>query len=160
MEAAAGAGARVIITVDTGTRSVAEVAGAGGRGIDVLITDHHRVPAELPPALALVNAHRPDSDYPDPGLSGAGVAFTLARLLLADAGAGGADREAGLDLADLAAIGTVADVAPLLGENRSVVRLGLDRIRTAARPGIVRISAGNYGGTLGPYKIELSSLLG
>ena len=132
VEAAAAAGATVIVTVDTGTTSVAEVTAAVARGIDVLITDHHHVPDVLPPAAAIVNAHRPGSAYPDSRLSGAGIAFTLARLLLGD-------RPAALDLADLAAIGTVADVAPVLGENRAIVRLGLDRIRAAARPGIAAL---------------------
>lgn len=132
--AAERAGARVIVTVDTGTTSIAEVAAAVGRGIDVLVTDHHRVPADLPPAMAIVNAHRPGSAYPDSRLSGAGIAFALARLLLGDG-------PVALDLADLAAIGTVADVAPILGENRAIVRLGLDRMRAAPRPGIAALLA-------------------
>jgi len=134
VDAAERAGARLIMTVDTGTTSVAEVAAAVARGMDVLVTDHHRVPATLPPATAIVNAHRPGSTYPDSRLSGAGIAFALARLLLGD-------RPAALNLADLAAIGTVADVAPILGENRAIVRLGLDRIRTATRPGIAALLA-------------------
>jgi single-stranded-DNA-specific exonuclease len=132
VDAAEQAGARLIVTVDTGTTSVAEVAAAAARGIDVLVTDHHRVPAELPPAIAIVNAHRPGSVYPDSRLSGAGIAYSLARLLLGD-------DPAALGLADLAAIGTVADVAPILGENRSIVRLGLDRIRHGTRPGIAAL---------------------
>lgn len=134
VEAADRAGARVIVTVDTGTTSIAEVAAAVRRGIDVLVTDHHRVPAELPAAIAIVNAHRPGSAYPDSRLSGAGIAFALARLILGDG-------PAALDLADLAAIGTVADVAPILGENRAIVRLGLDRIRTGPRAGIAALLA-------------------
>jgi single-stranded-DNA-specific exonuclease len=132
VEAAAHAGAAVIVTVDTGTTSIAEVAAARARGIDVLITDHHRVPADLPAAIAVVNAHRPESRYPDSRLSGAGIAFTLARLLLGDG-------PEALGLADLAAIGTIADVAPVLGENRSIVRLGLDVIRSGPRPGIAAL---------------------
>ena len=135
VEAAELAGARVIVTVDTGTTSVTEVAAAVARGIDVLVTDHHRVPTVLPSAAAIVNAHRPDSAYPDSRLSGAGVAFALARLLLDDRPA------TALALADLAAIGTIADVAPILGENRAIVRLGLDRIRSGARPGITALLA-------------------
>ncbi len=134
VDAATREGARVIVTVDTGTTSVAEVAAARARGIDVLITDHHRVPAELPAAVAIVNAHRPDSRYPDRRLSGAGIAFALARLLLGDG-------PEALALADLAAIGTVADVAPILGENRAIVRLGLAAIRAGARPGIAALLA-------------------
>jgi len=134
VEAAERQGARVIVTVDTGTTSVTEVAAARARGIDVLVTDHHRVPDALPAAVAIVNAHRPESRYPDRRLSGAGIAFALARLLLGEV-------PEALALADLAAIGTIADVAPILGENRAIVRLGLDRIRSGARPGIAALLA-------------------
>jgi single-stranded-DNA-specific exonuclease len=130
IEAASAAGATVIITVDTGSSSVDEVAAANAAGIDVLITDHHRVPAVLPPALAIVNPHRADADYPDTRLAGSGVAFTLARLLLG---------EAALEFADLAAIGTVADLAPILGENRAIVQLGLERLRSDPRPGLAAL---------------------
>jgi len=133
VEAAERDGVAVIVTVDTGTSSLDEVGAAAARGIDVLVTDHHRIPDRLPPAVAIVNPQRADSSYPDRRLSGSGVAFTLARLLL---GAGA------LDLADLVAIGTVADVAPILGENRAIARLGLERIRSGARPGIAALLAG------------------
>ena len=109
-----------------GTSSAAEIAVAVARGIDVLVTDHHRVPPELPPALAVVNPHRADSVYPDRRLAGSGVAFKVAQLLLAGEPGGPA---AALDLADLATIGTVADVAPIVGENRAIARLGLERLR-------------------------------
>ena len=134
VDAAELAGARVLVTVDTGTTSIAEIAAAQARGIDVLVTDHHRVPLELPNAVAIVNAHRPESHYPDTRLSGAGIAFTLARLLLGDV-------PEAFDLAELAAIGTIADVAPTLGENRSIVRLGLERMRTSPRPGLAALLA-------------------
>ena len=134
VDAAERAGAGVLVTVDTGTTSLAEIAAAQARGIDVLVTDHHRVPPELPNAVAIVNAHRPESHYPDTRLSGAGIAFTLARLLLGDV-------PEVFALAELAAIGTIADVAPILGENRSIVRLGLDRIRTSPRPGLAALLA-------------------
>jgi single-stranded-DNA-specific exonuclease len=133
VEVAVAAGAKVIVTVDTGTSSLDEVGAAVARGIDVLVTDHHRVPETMPPALAVVNPQRGDSRYPDRRLAGSGIAFTLARLL---------QGEAALDLADLAAIGTVADVAPILGENRAIARIGLERIRTAPRPGIAALLAG------------------
>lgn len=134
VDAATAAGARVLITVDTGTTSIDEIRVATERGVDVLVTDHHRVPDRLPDAVAIVNAHRSDSRYPDPDLSGAGIAFALARLLL------GPGEEA-LVLAELAAIGTIADVAPILGENRSIVRLGLERMRTSPRAGIAALLA-------------------
>ena len=133
VEAAVAAGTSVIVTVDTGTSSLDEVGAAVDRGIDVLVTDHHRVPETMPPAVAVVNPQRADSHYPDRRLAGSGIAFTLARLLIG---------ETALELADLAAIGTVADVAPILGENRAIARLGLERIRTAPRPGIAALLAG------------------
>jgi single-stranded-DNA-specific exonuclease len=136
IDAAIADGITVIVTVDCGTSSGAEIAVAAARGIDVLVTDHHRVPAELPPAAALVNPHRPDSAYPDPRLAGSGIAFKCAQLLLADV-PGGA--EAALDLTDLATIGTVADVAPIVGENRAIARLGLERLQSATRPGVAAL---------------------
>jgi single-stranded-DNA-specific exonuclease len=138
LDAAEGSGATVIITVDCGSTSHAEIAAANGRGIDVIVTDHHRVPAELPPALAVVNPHRPDATYPDRRLAGSGVAFKVAQALLAGLPGGPA---AALDLVDLATIGTVADVAPIVGENRAIARLGIERIRRAPRPGIVALLA-------------------
>ena len=129
---------RLIITVDTGTSSVAEVALAGEAGIDVIVTDHHHVPEQLPAAVALVNPHRPGNVYPDPRLAGTGVAFKIAQLLL-DGEPGGP--QAALDLADLAVVGTVADMAPIVGENRAIARLGLERIRSSPRPGIAALLA-------------------
>jgi single-stranded-DNA-specific exonuclease len=139
VELARAAGRSLIVTVDTGTSSAAEIAAAGGLGIDVLVTDHHRVPPDLPPAAAVVNPHRRDARYPDRRLSGAGVAFRLAALL---ADRLGGSREAAAALADLATIGTVADVAPVLGENRAIVRLGIEQLRTAPRPGLAALLAG------------------
>ena len=136
LDAAAAAGARLIVTVDCGSTSTAEIAEAGRRGLDVIVTDHHRVPAVLPDALAVVNPHRPDSVYPDRRLTGSGVAFKLACLILAEEPGG---RAAALGLADLATIGTVADVAPIVGENRAIARLGLDVMRRGPRPGLAAL---------------------
>jgi single-stranded-DNA-specific exonuclease len=136
IETAVSAGVTVIVTVDCGTSSAAEIEAAAARGIDTLVTDHHRVPQTLPPAAALVNPQRADSAYPDRRLSGSGVAFKIAQLLLADFSGGPA---AALDLADLATIGSVADVAPIVGENRAIARLGLDRLRRSPRPGIAAL---------------------
>lgn len=132
VDAAAAGGIGLIITVDCGTSSGTEIAEAARRGIDVIVTDHHRVPAELPPALAVVNPHRADSRYPDPRLAGSGVAFKVAHLLLG---------AVPIDLTDLATLGTVADVAPIVGENRAIARLGLERLRTNPRPGIAALLA-------------------
>ncbi len=138
IETAGASGRSIIVTVDCGTTSVDEIEEAVARGIDVLVTDHHRVPDRLPPALALVNPHRPDAEYPDRRLAGSGVAFKVAQLLLADEPDGPA---IALGFADLATIGTVADVAPILGENRAIARLGLERLRTAPRPGLAALLA-------------------
>ncbi len=138
VETAARDGIGLIVTVDTGSTSVAEVADAGARGIDVIVTDHHHLPDVLPAAVAIVNPQRADAGYPDRWLSGSGVAFTVARLLLGELA--GAESEA-RELADLATIGTVSDVAPILGENRAIARLGLERMRTAPRPGIAALLA-------------------
>jgi single-stranded-DNA-specific exonuclease len=138
--AAREAGRSLLFTVDTGSSSVAEVDAAGRDGIDVIVTDHHRVPEVPPAALALVNPHRPGAAYPDRRLAGSGVALKVAALLL-EALAGIPAGTTVADLADLAAIGTVADVAPILGENRSIARLGLERLRTAPRPGIAALLA-------------------
>ena len=136
IDAAGVAGVSLIVTVDCGTTSHAEIAIATARGVDVIVTDHHRVPEVMPPAYAVVNPHRADSQYPDPRLAGSGVAFKIAQLLLADVPG---DPGAALDLADLATIGTVADVAPIVGENRAIARLGLDRIRRNPRPGVAAL---------------------
>ena len=138
IDAAVAAGQTVIVTVDCGTSSAPEIAVAAGRGIDVIVTDHHRVPPEPPPAYALVNPHRADSLYPDTRLAGSGVAFKVAQLLLADLPGGPA---AALDLSDLATVGTVADVAPIVGENRAIARLGLERLRSNPRPGFAALLA-------------------
>jgi single-stranded-DNA-specific exonuclease len=136
--AAREAGATVIVTVDCGTTSLPEIAEAQALGIDVLVTDHHRVPAELPAAVAIVNPQRADSRYPERRLAGSGVAFKLAQLLLAEEPGG---PEAALALTDLATIGSVADVVPILGETRAIVQLGLERLRAEPRPGIVALLA-------------------
>ena len=152
VERARGEQRTLIVTVDTGTTSVAEVALAAEVGIDVIVTDHHHVPEQLPAAVAVVNPHRPGSGYPDPRLAGTGVAFKVAQLLLAEAPGGPL---AALDLADLAVIGTVADKAPIVGENRAIARLGLDQLRSTPRPGIAAIlaSAG-----LAPQAVTLEAI--
>lgn len=136
VERAHAAGHGLIITADTGSGSVAEVAAAAVVGIDVIVTDHHVLGAERPAAVALVNPQRPESTYPDQRLSGAGVAFKVAQLLLAEEPDGVA---AALGMADLAAIGSIADVVPIAGENRSIVRLGLARLAAAPRPGLAAL---------------------
>ena len=138
VDRAIAAGHSLIMTADTGSSSISEVAAAATAGIDVIVTDHHVLGEERPAAVALVNAQRPDSIYPDSRLSGAGVAFKVAQLLLGDSADG---RAVALGLADLAAIGSIADVVPIVGENRSIVRLGLARLEADPRPGLAALMA-------------------
>jgi single-stranded-DNA-specific exonuclease len=141
--ARASAGGRtLILTADTGSTSHAEIAEAHASGISVVVTDHHQLPGGPPgSAAAVVNPHRADSRYPDDRLSGAGVAFKVAQLLLADEPDGPAFA---LGLADLAAIGSIADVVPLDGENRAIARIGLRLLADGRRPGLAAllVSAG------------------
>lgn len=125
-------GARLLVTVDCGITNVKEAAFARGIGMDVVITDHHECKEELPQAAAVVNPHRPDCPYPFKQLAGVGVALKLALALTPEE-----QRLQVLEAyADLAAIGTVADVMSLTGENRSIVLLGLRRLARSPRPGL------------------------
>lgn len=125
-------GAQLCITVDCGIRSVAEVAHANAIGLEMIITDHHSLGPELPPALAVVNPKREDSTYPDDMLAGVGIAYKVAQAL-----ASYLNHPFPLEsLLDLVAIGTVADVAPLKGENRKLVKEGLRILNSLARPGV------------------------
>ncbi|CAM3731528.1 single-stranded-DNA-specific exonuclease RecJ [Cohnella lubricantis] len=126
------AGVRLIVTVDNGISAVEPIAYARERGLDVVVTDHHEPPAILPEANVLVNPKQEDCGYPFKGLSGAGVAFKLAQAML-----GRPD----LTLADVAAIGTVADLMPLEDENRALVRLGLEQMAKQPSPGIRALAA-------------------
>jgi single-stranded-DNA-specific exonuclease len=132
IDRAAEDGVTLIVTVDNGISAVEQIAYARSKGIDVVVTDHHEPPAVLPEAAALVNPKQQDCPYPFKGLSGAGVAFKLAHALL-----GRMEPE----LADVAAIGTVADLMPLTGENRALVRLGLSRMNERPAPGIRALAA-------------------
>jgi single-stranded-DNA-specific exonuclease len=134
-------GVRLVVTVDCGIRSVREVQLAR-RGLDLIVTDHHQVGPELPPATAVINPKRPDSAYPFVDLAGVGVAFKLAQgLLRAQQKAGSACDLSESSLLDLVAMGTVADLAPLLGENRALVRRGLEALNERPRPGVEALMA-------------------
>lgn len=133
--ALAGQGVGLIITVDCGITAVEETALAAGLGVDVVITDHHACKAELPPAAAVVDPHRPDCPYPFKGLAGVGVA-----LMLALAAAAPEERNKVFDeFCDLAAVGTVADVMPMTGANRAIVSLGLKRLDPPRRVGLAAL---------------------
>lgn len=140
----AAAGSELIITVDCGIRSVTEVRVCAQIGIDIIITDHHSIGAELPPALAVINPRREDCPG-DARLAGVGVAFMLAKALLShrwqtDRGSY-PDRLRLSDLLDLVAVGTVADVMALNASiNRRLVRHGLETINQLRRPGIAALA--------------------
>ncbi len=126
------AGVSLVITVDCGVTGVNQVRQAAGNGLDIVITDHHTPLDELPPALAVVDPKRADSDYPFPELAGVGVAFKLLQALYQ-----GMPKERRLDeMLDLVALGTVADMMPLLGENRYLVKQGLGLMNSSPRPGV------------------------
>lgn len=149
-------GASLIITVDCGITAAAEAEYAASLGMDMIITDHHECGAcPLPEAAAVVDPKRPGSRYPNSGLAGVGVAFKL--LCAVEGSADGILAE----YADLIATGTIADVMPLTGENRYIVKLGLEQLNRPKRPGIKallieagaagkRINASTVGFTLAP----------
>ncbi|HEX8969846.1 MAG TPA: single-stranded-DNA-specific exonuclease RecJ [Chloroflexota bacterium] len=130
----AASGAQVIVTADCGSTSHAAADLARQLGVDLIITDHHQCPVELPNAFALVNPWRPDCGYPCDYLCGAGVAFKLLQAL-ADALLP-EGRQAMESLLDLVAVATVADIMPLLGENRRLVLAGLNIMNAFPRPGV------------------------
>lgn len=118
--------ADLLVTVDCGITAVAEVAEAHRLGMDVVVTDHHEPGEELPAAVAVINPKQPGCPYPDKGLAGCGVAFRLVEALYRHLGE---DPAQVWEWSDLVALATVADVVPLVGENRIIVRQGLPRFR-------------------------------
>jgi single-stranded-DNA-specific exonuclease len=130
-------GARVVVSVDCGIRAADAARRAREVGIDLIITDHHEPDADLPDAVAVINPKRHDCDYPDKHLAGVGVALKLVQALCGRAG-----RAAWLPaFVKMAAIGTLADVVPLVGENRVIAKLGLEML------------------SKGPHKVGLRALL-
>lgn len=124
---------KLIITVDNGISSVDEIEHANGLGMDVIVTDHHRPHAVLPNAVAVIDPYRPDCPSEFKDFAGAGVAFKLICAIETDLG----DPDALLDeYADLAALGTIGDIVPLKGENRTLVKYGLGLLPESRRPGI------------------------
>ena len=173
LKALAQQGIKLVVTVDCGVRSVKEALLARRLGLDLIITDHHALGDELPAAVAIIDPRREDDRYPFKQLAGVGLAFKLAQALLrvekrvptsrrmqeANAQSGNLPQEE--DLLDLVALGTVADLAPLVGENRALVCRGLERLRQAQRPGIAamlaeaelkpeKVNTGTVGFVLGP----------
>lgn len=138
--------AHLIVTVDCGMRSLAEIECANALGVDIIITDHHSVGTERLPAVAVINPHLPDAPAGFRGLAGVGVAYRLAQAVLRDCVANKRNGLTGTradeieeELLDLVALGTVADMMPLLDDNRLLVQRGLRRMREAPRPGIAAL---------------------
>ncbi len=126
-------GVKLVISVDCGIRSPAEALHAKTIGLDLVISDHHHPDADLPDALAVINPKREGDPYPDKDLAGVGVAYKIAQALEPDP----AQLE---NLLDLVALGTVADLAPLTGENRMLVRKGLLKIQATTRQGLYSLA--------------------
>ncbi|MBK7860310.1 MAG: single-stranded-DNA-specific exonuclease RecJ [Archangiaceae bacterium] len=165
IERIAGDGTRLLITLDCGITSHAEVTRANELGLEVIVVDHHAVPETMPPALAVLNPLQPGCEYPTKFLCAAGVAFNLAigiRRALRATGYFGARTEPNLkEYMDLVALATVADVVPLIGVNRLLVRHGLRELSKAKRPGVRAlkyvcgltgqdVTSGDVGFRLGP----------
>jgi len=160
-------GAKVIVTVDCGIRAIPEADEAKLLGLDLIITDHHTPGPELPEAVAIINSKLEGDDYANKYLSGVGTAYKLATALLERSEENEFDSR---DLLDLVSLGTIADLVPLLGENRSLVRQGLERIRVPRRQGLLSLigvtglkantlSASDIGFMLGP-RINAAGRLG
>src|SRR5215208_1003620 len=154
-------GVKLVITVDCGIRSPDEALHAQTIGLDLVISDHHHPDGEnLPPAFAVINPKQHGDVYPDKMLAGVGIAYKIAEALIQKSN-GQAYNVKLIDLLDLVALGTVADLAPLIGENRFLVRKGLSQIHETKRQGLFslanvaeihinKITAGNIGFMLGP----------
>lgn len=151
-------GIGLVITADCGIRSVEEARYARQLGLDLIITDHHSIGPEIPPALAVINPKRVDCPYPFKDLAGAGVAFKLSQALLL------ANRQVPIsslserepEFYDLVALGTVADVVPLTGENRTLAVRGLRSLNSPTRPGLRALMqvAGISPGEIDSYAIS------
>ena len=132
LDALCAGGVSLVVTVDCGITALEEARHAQALGMDLIITDHHECKEELPAALAVVDPHRPDCPYPFKSLAGVGVALKLALALAGP----GREEELLARYGDLTAVGTVADVMRLTGENRTIVGRGLEQLRHTARPGL------------------------
>lgn len=158
-------GVDLVVTVDCGISNAAEIEAAARLGLTVIVVDHHQPPDELPAAHAVIDPHRRDCPFPDKGLCAAGLAFYLvigvrARLRSRGWFQPGQEPDVRRYL-DIVTLGTIADMVPLQGVNRTLIRRGLTELSTSARPGIVAlkrvasiaagpVSAGQVGFRLGP----------
>ncbi len=146
-------GAQLIVTVDCGSLSIDEIAAAKKLGVDVIVTDHHNLGDKLPDAVAVINPKRDDHDYPFRDFSGVGVAFSLVRAMQQKI----KGIEAGHEkwLLDLVALGTICDIVPLLGENRTMAFWGLKVMSQTRRPGIRALMAVSK---INPHEVTARSL--
>lgn len=158
LETLSAEGTDLIITVDCGIRSPDEVAYANQLGMEMIITDHHHPGHTLPPAHTVVNPKQPGDPYPEKELAGVGLAYKIIEALVPYLEASNVNLS---DYLDLVALGTVADLAPLTGENRALVRRGLKTLKNTTRQGLMslmmvshvappRVTAANIGYALGP----------
>lgn len=155
-------GVKLVITVDCGIRSPSEALHAQTIGLDLIISDHHHPDGEnLPPAFAVINPKQHGDMYPDKDLAGVGIAYKIAEALLGEGQQTVDNSQILNNLLDLVALGTVADLAPLVGENRILVRKGLRQMRQTTRQGLfslaavselvlAKVNAGHIGFMLGP----------
>ncbi len=157
-------GVDLVITVDCGISNAREVAEANEIGLDMVVIDHHQPPEELPPAVAVVNPHRKDCAFPDKGMCAAGLAFYLVIGLRARLREHGWFADGDPDIRrylDIVALGTIADMVPLRGVNRTLIRRGLLELAGSTRPGVIalkqvssigvgQVTAGQVGFRLGP----------
>ncbi|MBX2810349.1 MAG: single-stranded-DNA-specific exonuclease RecJ [Myxococcales bacterium] len=166
IEGIAQSGARLLVTLDCGITAADEISQANDLGLACIIVDHHRCPPVLPNAVATLNPHQPDCKYPDKGLAAVGVTYNLiigVRKVLRERGYYSPDRPEPhlLKRTDLVALGTIADMVPLMGVNRVLTHYGLKALRLAERPGAralmevskvipSRINSGDVGFKLGP----------
>lgn len=135
LEKLANQGVDLVITVDCGISALAEVKKASELGMDFIISDHHQIGSELPEALAVINPNRSDCEYPENILSAVGISYKMVDALWRNRLPENSDKSVS-DFLDLVALGTVADLAPLIGENRFMVQAGLEIINTKPRLGI------------------------
>jgi single-stranded-DNA-specific exonuclease len=145
-------GVRLVITVDCGIRSPDEGETAAEIGLDLIITDHHHPGERLPRAVAVINPKQDGDSYPEKDLAGVGLAYKLASALITRCGRGEVNAE---DFLDLVALGTVADLAPLKGENRALVRAGIERLRDPRRQGVLSLM---MAANLQPQQVTASDL--
>jgi len=150
-------GVRLLITVDCGVSCAGQISFAHSKGMDVIITDHHTIPEKFPDeAFAVLHPLQPGDDYPFKGLTGAGVAFKLACALVTDAFGKEKREELLYSLLDLASLGTVADLGPLIGENRIIVKYGLEALRKTRWPGLNYLKEGS--GIVHDTKMDISDI--